>query len=171
MPSVSGSQIVHAHHLDEIEPRLLYRLLRLRSEVFVVEQDCAYSDMDGRDLEPGTRLWWTTTAGDPDEPVATLRVLTEPTGGHRIGRVVSAAAVRGTSIAHDLMAAALASCDGAVVVDAQSPLRRWYERHGFEVSGDEFLEDDIAHLPMRRSATTAAASGASPGDTTDRTAT
>ena len=57
----------------EIEPRTLYGILRLRAEVFVVEQACAYLDLDGRDLEPATRqLWIEAEAG---AVIATARVL------------------------------------------------------------------------------------------------
>jgi ElaA protein len=68
---------------DELDAYTLYALLRLRAEVFVVEQDCAYLDLDGRDTEPGTRHLWLDRDG---EPVAYLRVLAAgDTGGHGNG--------------------------------------------------------------------------------------
>jgi ElaA protein len=64
---------------------------------------------------------------------------------------VLAAAGRGRDLAELLMTASLESCPGRdVVLDAQSPLADWYTRFGFSVDGDEFLEDGIPHVPMRR---------------------
>ena len=124
----------------------LYAILRLRAEVFVIEQACAYLDPDGRDLEPGTTHLWL-----PDGPAcaAYVRVRTEPEGGHRIGRVVTAAAHRGRHLTGRLLDEALSHLAGPVVLDAQSHLVAVYERHGFVPSGPEFVEDGIPHTPMR----------------------
>lgn len=124
----------------------LYAILRLRAEVFVVEQACAYLDPDGRDLEPGTTHLWVT---DGQSCAACVRVLTEAGGGHRIGRVVTAIAHRGQHLAGHLIDEALSALDGAVVLDAQSHLVAVYERHGFVPKGPEFVEDGIPHTPMR----------------------
>ena len=68
----------------------------------------------------------------------------------RIGRVVLAEDARGRGLAETLMQTALDVCpDRDVVLDAQSPLAGWYENFGFEITGVEFLEDGIPHLPMR----------------------
>jgi ElaA protein len=70
----------------------------------------------------------------------------------RIGRVALHPTVRGQGFADALMETALQICpDRDIVLDAQTPLAGWYRTLGFEVSGQEFLEDGIAHLPMRRS--------------------
>lgn len=125
----------------------LYPVLCLRAEVFVVEQACAYLDPDGRDLEPGTtHLWLATTAGTV---VSYVRVLTEPGGGHRIGRVVTDPAHRGQRLADRLIERALTFAERPVVLDAQSHLVAVYARHGFAPDGPEFLEDGILHTPMR----------------------
>lgn len=125
----------------------LYAILRLRSDVFVVEQDCAYADLDGRDLLPSTRHLWLT---EGTEVVACLRVLEEPSGGARIGRVVTAASARGRGLAGELMAAALEGAEGPFVLDAQTYARGLYARFGFVEDGAEFLEDGIPHVTMRR---------------------
>ena len=71
----------------------------------------------------------------------------------RIGRVVLAKEVRGRGLADVLVRAALTVLgDRAAVLDAQSPLAGWYAGFGFEVTGPEFVEDGISHLPMRRGA-------------------
>lgn len=131
----------------ELPADTAYRLWALRSEVFIVEQDCPYLDLDGRDAEPSTRHLWVERGG---EPVATLRLLDE--GAHlRIGRVATRAAHRGAGLAAVLVEAALALAgERAVVLDAQSHLVDWYTGFGFEPSGRGFVEDGIPHTPMRR---------------------
>ena len=125
----------------------LYRLLRLRAAVFVVEQDCPYLDPDGRDLDPGTTHLW---LDGPDGTVAACaRVLTEPTGGTRLGRIVTDPAHRGRRLSARLIDEALSFALRPVVLDAQSHLAEVYARHGFVVDGPDFLEDDILHTPMR----------------------
>lgn len=133
----------------DIDPVVLYRILRLRVDVFVVEQECAYPELDGRDLEPTARLLWVS---DDDEVVATVRVLVDG-DDRRIGRVATAAAARGRGLAAGLMHEAIAECDGRVIrLDAQSHLAHWYARFGFAVDGAEFIEDGIPHVPMTRPA-------------------
>jgi ElaA protein len=155
---------IHNESFADLAPDVLYALLKLRVDVFVVEQACAYPELDGRDTEPGTRhLWVTETGGSspreatagarPAEPLAYLRLLAEPDGTMRIGRVVTAPKARGEGHAKRLMAAALeADPAAATVLDAQSHLVGWYSKFGFEPSGAEFLEDGIPHTPMRRAA-------------------
>ena len=132
---------------DELSAAQLYAVLRLRSEVFVVEQDCSYLDPDGRDLDPSTTHLW--LEGEDGEIASYLRLLPEPGGGHRIGRVVTAARHRGHGAAGQLLDAALSDLDRPVVLDAQSHLVALYQRHGFAVDGEEFLDDGIPHTPMR----------------------
>uniref|UniRef100_A0A942T6T6 GNAT family N-acetyltransferase n=1 Tax=Neobacillus citreus TaxID=2833578 RepID=A0A942T6T6_9BACI len=125
----------------------LHEILRLRQDVFVVEQECAYPDVDGRDLEPGTLQFW-TGQGSVD---ATLRLLREPDGTERIGRVATARDARGKGLAGALIEAAIAeSRSASIAIDAQAHLEQWYARFGFVRSGDEFLEDGIPHVPMTR---------------------
>ena len=141
---------VQSAAFDSLSPALLYALLRLRVDVFVVEQDCAYPELDGRDTEVGTRHLW---VGDEDAVTGYLRLLAEPDGTQRIGRVCTAADQRGTGVAARLVDEALRLSAGhPVVLDAQTYLRGWYERFGFVVTGPEFVEDGIPHLPMRREA-------------------
>jgi ElaA protein len=133
----------------ELSAETAYRLWALRSEVFVVEQDCPYLDLDGRDLDPSTRHLWIERGG---VPVATLRVLDEGEQA-RIGRVATQERHRGTGLGAVLVEAALSLCAGrAVVLDAQSHLVDWYAGFGFAPSGRGFVEDGIPHTPMRRSA-------------------
>lgn len=125
----------------------LHEILRLRQDVFVVEQGCAYPDIDGRDLEPGTVQFW-AGQGSVD---ATLRLLREPDGTERIGRVATARASRGQGLAAQLIEAAIAETRSpSIAIDAQAHLEQWYGRFGFVRSGEDFVEDGITHLPMTR---------------------
>lgn len=139
---------LHVEPFATLDPATAYALLRLRQDVFVVEQQCPYPDLDGRDLEPGTRH---VLMREDDVVVGCARVLDDG-AVWRIGRVALRADQRGRGAADVLMQAALSACpDRDVVLDAQSPLAGWYSAFGFVVDGDEFLEDDIPHLPMRLS--------------------
>lgn len=135
----------------DIPALTLYRILWLRVSVFVVEQEAAYAEIDGRDIEPDAELMW---AEEDGEVLATLRILREATAT-RIGRVATAATARGRGLAADLMRAATGVLDVEAPgipthLDAQSHLADWYARFGFVVSGPPFAEDGIPHLPMRR---------------------
>jgi len=125
----------------------LYAALRLRAEVFVVEQACVYLDPDGRDLEPTTlHLWLSAFDG---KMASYVRVLAEPGGGHRIGRVVTDPHHRGHHLSERLLDEALLRCERPVVLHAQSHLVAVYGRHGFVPDGMELLDDGIPHTPMR----------------------
>ena len=126
-----------------------YSLWKLRQDVFVVEQQAAYADLDGRDLDPDTRH---VVMDDDDVVVGCARVLDDG-DTWRIGRVALHPAVRGRGLGEALLHTALQVCKGRdVVLDAQVPLAGWYAGFGFEVDGEEFLEDGIAHVPMVRPA-------------------
>lgn len=142
---VVNVEVTSFEHLD---PAVAYAVWKLRQDVFVVEQDCAYPDLDGRDAEPGTRH---VLLRDGADVLGYARVLDE--GDHwRIGRVVLARAARGRGLADELMLAAVqAAPHRDVVLDAQTPLGGWYATFGFVVDGPEFLEDGIPHTPMRLS--------------------
>lgn len=136
----------------DLDAATLYALLKLRSEVFVVEQHCPYLELDGQDLLAGTRHFWFEDADG--RMVATLRLLEDNAGGStsfRIGRVCTAPANRGRGYASRLLQAALADVgDHACYLNAQSHLAGMYVRQGFSVTGAEFLEDGIPHVPMSR---------------------
>lgn len=138
--------IVTSKGFAELTTAELYELLRLRAEVFVVEQDCAYVDLDGRDTEPGTVHHWIADGG---RMCAYLRALAEIDGSVRVGRVVTATDARGRGLAARLVEHVQAVATGPIVLDAQSHLTGWYEQFGFVIAGEEFLEDGIPHVPMR----------------------
>ncbi|MER7168545.1 GNAT family N-acetyltransferase [Micromonospora sp. NPDC000207] len=132
----------------DLPPRTLYDLLRLRVDTFVVEQECPYPELDGRDVEPDARHLWISRDG---AVLACLRVLYEPDGTARIGRVAVAPAERGGGHGARLMTEALALVGAApCVLSAQSHQAGFYARFGFTADGPEYDEDGIPHVPMRR---------------------
>jgi ElaA protein len=136
---------------DELTTAELHAILALRNRVFVVEQECAYQDIDGLDLDPGTRHLWATRDG---ELVAYARLRApDPTGRARIGRVIVLPLVRGQQVGRRLMERALASCAthwpaADVQVSAQAHLRDFYASLGFVAEGEEYLDDGIPHQDM-----------------------
>jgi ElaA protein len=135
---------------DDLTARDLYDLLALRVRVFVVEQQCAFQELDGLDTE-AEHVW---TRGPAGEVVAYLRIL-EGGGETRIGRIVTAPEHRGTGAGAALMRTVLAELDehaerGPVVLGAQVQAQGFYARLGFAVDGPEYDEDGIPHVPMRR---------------------
>jgi ElaA protein len=139
---------------DDITAAELYPLLKLRVDVFVVEQECPYPELDGRDLLPTTvHLWWQPE----DEVLGYLRLLRDPEGTHRIGRVCTTLATRGSGLGASLMKAAMEQVgDEAAVLEAQTYALRFYARFGFVAEGERYLEDGIEHQTMRRAAVSAA---------------
>jgi predicted GNAT family N-acyltransferase len=137
----------------ELTPFELYALCRLRVDVFVVEQECAYPELDGRDVEPATVHLWLESDG---EVAATIRVLDD--GASRaIGRVATATTFRGRGLAARLITEGIALCgDVPITLGAQAHLESWYERFGFRRSGPGYVEDGIPHVPMRREPTVSA---------------
>jgi ElaA protein len=142
--------VVDAAHL---EASTLYDVLALRSAVFVVEQECAYQDVDGLDLVDGT---WHVMARD-GRIVAYARVLA-PGGAWatpRIGRVIVDGQARGQQLGRRLMERALACCEEhwpgqPVELGAQAHLVAFYAGLGFESVGEPYDEDGIMHQWMRR---------------------
>ena len=143
------SPAIHHAPLSDVSPATLYAILKLRVDVFVVEQNCPYPDLDGADTAPSTLLVW--VAVDAGRVLATSRILDAADGARRIGRVCAATQARRGGTAAAMRAAAVELCGPVdIVLDAQSHLEGWYERFGFVREGADFLEDNILHLPMRR---------------------
>ncbi len=148
-PTLAWSDLAAA----DLDARTLYDVLALRAEVFVVEQECAYQDVDGLDLLEGTRH----LLGRDQEGVAAYARMLAP-GEHptpRIGRVIVAPRARGRHLARDLMTRALAVCAAhwpgeAVELGAQAHLRELYGSLGFVAQGEPYVEDGIPHVWMRR---------------------
>ena len=141
---------LHRAVLDDLSARTLYLLMKLRQDVFTMEQGATDADLDGRELEAGTELLWIQEAG---EPIAHLRLLREADGTVRIGRVAVRADRRRGGHGRRLMVAALERAreltpSAEVHLDAQAYLETWYASMGFETVGGMFLEAGIEHVAM-----------------------
>lgn len=128
----------------ELSIQELYELLKLRVDVFVVEQQCPYPEIDGEDLEAIHVM--IKRAG---EIVAYLRIL--PGTEVRIGRVI--AKYRGEHLGAKVLQAGIKAAKeyfnpSQLFLNAQTYAAGFYEKAGFTVCGAEFLEDDIPHVPM-----------------------
>lgn len=135
---------------DRLTTVRLYALMRLRSEVFVVEQNCVYLDADDKDQQSWHLMGW-----QGEKLAAYCRLL--PPGlsypSASIGRVVSAPEFRRTGAGRELMRRAIAEVENLfgtrqITIGAQLYLKRFYESLGFRQSGAEYLEDGIPHIPM-----------------------
>jgi ElaA protein len=140
---------------DALRARTLYRLLQLRTEVFVMEQNCAFQDMDGADPACFHLL------GESLDGALLGYARLVPAGLKfsevSIGRVISAQATRGTGIGHVLMREAVGVVHGLwgtqpIRIGAQARLQAFYRQHGFEPASDIYLEDGIDHIEMVRPA-------------------
>jgi ElaA protein len=130
----------------------LYQVLQLRSEVFVVEQDCVYLDIDGKDSKAFHLLGF-----ENDTLVAYARIFKpgDYFANASIGRVVVAPAHRDKKFGHVLMKAAIAAVHGhcaaeTITISAQQYLTAFYQSHGFVITSEPYLEDDIPHIEMQR---------------------
>ena len=142
---------------NELTVQQLYDVLALRSEVFVVEQNCVFLDIDG--LDP--QVWHLVGHGDDGALKAYARLLPpgmkSPTDAV-IGRVVTAPAARSGGIGRALMAEAVTQCERlwpahAITLHAQAHLERFYASFGFSPVGELYMEDGIAHIEMHKEPT------------------
>jgi len=130
----------------------LYNLLQLRSEVFVVEQNCVYQDIDGKDQKALHLI-----GEDKDKIVAYARLF-KPSDYFEqasIGRVVVKETSRSNKLGHILMREAIQAIEThfsatKITISAQLYLKNFYESHGFIQTSEMYLEDDIPHIEMKK---------------------
>lgn len=136
---------------SELTAQQIYDILQLRSEVFVVEQDCVYQDIDGHDDKAFHVLFY-----DKDLLVAYSRIL--PPGAYfdelSIGRVIVKETHRSQKLGHELMKVSIEFAlnkfpKSMIKISAQQYLIKFYESHGFVISGEGYLEDGIPHIGMK----------------------
>ncbi|MFM6945593.1 MAG: GNAT family N-acetyltransferase [Flavobacteriales bacterium] len=137
---------------SEFSPIELYNYLQLRSEVFVVEQNCVYQDLDGQDLHAQHVL-----AHSNEQLIACARILPKDTNYPEIsiGRVIVAPSFRGRNVGHALMKYCIEQIEikygkQIIVLSAQAHLQDFYKKHNFAAVGDVYLEDGIPHIKMKR---------------------
>ncbi|MFC5289339.1 GNAT family N-acetyltransferase [Actinokineospora guangxiensis] len=143
--------MLHVATGPELTAADLYDLLRLRVDVFVVEQECPYPELDGRDMLASTVHLWLREGG---AVLGCLRLLDEGPAT-RVGRVCTAASARGTGLGGTLMAAAVERIGAREsVLGAQVQAQGLYARFGYAPEGEVYLEDGIPHISMRRPGST-----------------
>ncbi len=136
----------------ELSTNELYEMLQLRSEVFVVEQNCIYQDIDGKDQKAIHVL------GYSDGILVACSRLFKPKDYFEyasIGRVIVKESYRDKKLGHELMRVSIDAIttlfqETKITISAQLYLQKFYESHGFVVVGESYLEDDIPHIEMKR---------------------
>ena len=148
MMDIEQNAILHKKTFQELTTDELYELLRVRSEVFVVEQNCVYQDLDGDD-QASVHLWLTMA----DKVVALARVC--PAGTHMqevsIGRVITTE--RGKGYGKQIMLYAIEAAKEhfnatQIAIEAQEYAKGFYESVGFRQSSETFMLDGIPHIKM-----------------------
>jgi ElaA protein len=139
---------------DELTVHELYGILQLRNEVFAIEQNCVYPDMDDKD-QPS----WHLMCMVKNKLIAYTRLL--PPGiaypDPSIGRVVTSPSIRNTGIGRELMQRSVEYCEKLfgklpITIGAQLYLKKFYESLGFLKTSEIYLEDGIEHILMKREA-------------------
>jgi ElaA protein len=145
---MTGMREIRHGRFAELDGRTVFDIARLRQSVFVVEQQCPYPDLDDLDVAPETVHFWVDGG---DGAVACLRVLRKGEAWV-IGRVCCTESARGTGLSARLMEAAMASlgAEADVTLGAQTYAAGFYRKFGFVECGEEYMEDGIRHVPMRR---------------------
>ena len=136
---------------ENLSANELYDILRLRSEIFVVEQRCVYLDLDGKD-KLALHLF-----GEFDGKIVAYSRLFKPGisfDNASIGRVVVDANYRNRKWGHEMMQVAIAGIQShfgelKITIGAQLYLKKFYERQGFSQTSEMYLEDDIPHIEMK----------------------
>ncbi|MEZ7916927.1 MAG: GNAT family N-acetyltransferase [Polaribacter sp.] len=139
-----------AKYFSELNTTELYEILQLRSEVFVVEQDCVYQDIDFKDQKSLHIIGYKN-----NKIVAYTRIFKpgDYFDNASIGRVLVVASERKYGFGHELMKASITAIKKhfkvtKITVSAQKYLKKFYETHLFTQIGEEYLEDGIPHIRM-----------------------
>lgn len=139
---------IHIKFFNELSLQELYSFLKLRVDIFVVEQNCPYPELDGAD-EKSIHLY----IKEGDEIVSYVRIIPSKTGTARIGRVVTKMEYRGKGLSSQLMERALEYIrehypEDTMILSAQEHLQHFYGSFGFKPVSEIYLEDDIPHVDM-----------------------
>ena len=137
-------------HFHELTIQELYNILQLRSEVFVVEQNCIYQDIDGKD-QKAVHIFFT----ENNKTIAYSRIFNEGEyfENPSIGRVVVEKENRGTELGKKIMMEGEkyikeTFTNKKIEISAQKYLKDFYSELGYEFTGNEYLEDGIPHIRM-----------------------
>ncbi len=142
----------HFKEFDDLTSKELYEIFHLRVMVFMIEQDCLYNEIDGKD--PKCSHLWCEADG---KILAYCRIVPPGVSYEKpsIGRVVSHPEFRHFKLGHQLMRHAIQIIENhyhttEIKISAQSYLKNFYEKYGFHQTSDEYLEDDLPHMEMLR---------------------
>lgn len=143
-------------NFEQLTTNQLYDILRLRVDVFIVEQNCPYHELDNKDRLNGVKHLLATRSG---ELIAYCRLLAPGVSfrSPSIGRVITLESARGNGLGHQLLEQAIAFASELwpqqpIEIEAQAHLQGYYERHGFVKASEPFLLDNIPHIEMIRAA-------------------
>lgn len=133
---------------QELSLTELYSILKLRVDVFVVEQKCPYAELDNEDQD-SLHLFYKAN----DKIIAYLRLIHSHAGNVRIGRVVTAKAFRGKGVSSQLMKDTMEYiqenyASKKIILSSQEYLQHFYTRYGFKPVSEMYLEDGIPHVDM-----------------------
>ena len=143
-------------HYNDLSKDEFHDMIALRIEVFVIEQNCPYQELDGLDKDAYHLLLWNESPRTgKEEIIGTVRILKAGVSYPEmaIGRVVSSPRYRGQGLGHLMMEAVMTFINTTlgsqnVKLSAQSHLKHFYERYGFVHTGKDYLEDGIPHSEM-----------------------
>jgi len=137
-------------HFNDLTPHELYAIIRLRNEVFVVEQNCVFQDADDKDQQSYHLMGW-----DNGKLLAYTRLVPPGVAYEEasIGRVVTSPSARGTGLGRELMVQSIKACKEqfnvtVIRIGAQLYLEQFYRSLGFIPKGETYLEDGIVHVEM-----------------------
>lgn len=135
---------------NELNAEEIYKILALRNEIFIVEQECPYLDCDGKDFNS-----YHLFAKENGEIVAYLRILEKGVSYDEIsiGRVAVKQSYRGRGISREMMLKAIDFIENnlfenTIKIQAQAYLLKFYSSLGFKAVSEEYLEDNIPHIDM-----------------------
>lgn len=139
---------IHVKFFNDLTLQELYSFLKLRVDIFVVEQNCPYPELDGAD-EKSVHLY----INEGNEIIAYMRIIPSTTGTARIGRVVTKMEYRGKGLSSQLMERALEYIrehhpEDTIILSAQEHLQHFYGSFGFKPVSKVYLEDGIPHVEM-----------------------
>jgi ElaA protein len=133
----------------ELAPEELEDVFRLRQNVFIIEQECFYEDIDGSDYKANHLLFY-----QGEKLAAYLRLFpagTKLQGEHSLGRIVVDPEFRGTGLGPKLIKKGIELCDGEPIrIEAQAALKHYYNSLGFVEEGDVYVVDGIDHIQMTK---------------------
>lgn len=145
----------HCKRFDQLSLNELYELLKLRCDVFVVEQNCPYPELDDKDRHPETHHLFATKDGTIVAYARLLACGVSYANHTSIGRVVIHQANRQEKLGHVLIDKAIEENtmlwpDSPIKIGAQAHLEGFYTSHGFTKASEIYLEDGIEHIDMIR---------------------